>query len=108
MALGYIDEMKNDDIKPGDDLGNGLVAVPREPTPRMIEMARTCLKRLPEEAQVVMTFGSWRESHDLKMRARWTAMLEAAKPVELNREPLTPEQLKRFIAIAEQRGWRTA
>ena len=64
-------------IKPGDDLGNGLVAVPREPTARMIEMARTCLKRLPEEDQVTMTFGNWRASHNVKMRARWMAMLDA-------------------------------
>lgn len=66
---------------PGDDLGNGLVAVPVEPTERMIEMARTCLKRLPEQDQVTMTLGSHRDSHGLKMRARWKAMIDAAKPL---------------------------
>lgn len=74
-------------IKPGDDLGNGLVAVPREPTPRMIEMARTCLKRLPESDQWIMTVGSHRESHPIKMRARWDAMLKAAIPPEQQDTP---------------------
>jgi hypothetical protein len=69
-------------FKPGDDLGNGLVAVPIEPTPRMIEMARTCLRRLPQDGAFLMMM-SHRESHAIKMRARWDAMLKAA---------VTPEQ----------------
>jgi hypothetical protein len=64
-------------IKAGDDLGDGLVAVPIEPTPRMIEMARTCLKRLPDDQRWMLTM-SHRRSHEIKMRARWKAMIEVA------------------------------
>lgn len=65
-------------IKAGDDLGNGLVAVPRVPTKRMIEMARTCLKRLPEEQRARLLFENGRTTHDMKMRARWDAMISVA------------------------------
>lgn len=70
------------EIRAGDDLGNGLVAVPREPTERMIEMARTCLKSMSERDQCIMTFGKWREAHNVKMRARWEAMIKAAVPMD--------------------------
>lgn len=66
------------DIRAGDDLGNGLVAVPRDPTPRMIEAARTCLRHLPEDSQFIMMMGTHRQSHPVKMFARWAAMVEAA------------------------------
>jgi hypothetical protein len=65
-------------IKAGDDLGNGLVAVPREPTDRMIEMAYTCLKRLPEDDRAKIMLLPGKDVHSIKMRARWTAMIEAA------------------------------
>lgn len=66
------------DVQPGDDLGNGLIAVPREPTDRMIEMSRTCLNRLSEDDRAKLLFEPFRVTHRIKMRARWDAMIKAA------------------------------
>lgn len=85
VAISPEDVRTVEDYLTADPVPDGWALVPVEPTDRMIEMSRTCLKRLPESQRARLIFEDGRTTHSMKMKARWSAML-AASPKPTNRD----------------------